>query len=750
MRHSGAILLSVLASSAAATEPVQAAAFSIPKLAAPTQCRGADGYVDAFGGRRTFLLEPDELNRLKAGREEDPAANAAIAELLTRADAALARRPGSVRDKKRLPPSGDRRDYMSLAPYWWPDPSKPGGAYVRRDGEVNPERATTDFDRTALSRMVADTETLALAYFHSDDPRYAAKAAQLVRTWFLASATAMNPNMNYAQAVPGRAEGRAEGVLDTSGFMKVIDAVGLIAPSGALSRNETAALEKWFGRYVDWMLTSRHGRAEQAAKNNHGLWYDAQIAHFALFARRPELAENVVLAFPRKRIATQFAPSGELPEELVRTRSFHYSVYSLHAAYDVAELAACLGYDLWRYSGPEGRSLRKATDFVAAYQGRSGEWPHEEREWPAAGLEALLARAAAIWPKAYPRTPSVAREIFGELPDGRPAERFRLTNARGTIVELISYGAAIARIALPRPGDAPVDVVVGPADLAGFVGSRRRFAIVGRYAGRLRGSVTIDGKNYPLKTNLQGVTVHGGDPGFDRALWSGIPFETPAGVGVVFTHVSPDGDQGFPGTLKVTARYTLERNADALVLDMEAVTDRPTVANLTNHAYFNLAGEGTVACHRLTVDADRYVAINARKLPTGALPPVEGSRLNFTRGRLIAETLQSGGLDDMLVMRPGGSARLSDEASGRSLTITTDQPGLQVFTGNGFDGSDRDRGGRPIVRHGGIALEPEHFPDSPWIAHFPSTAVTPAKPLRWHTRWAFDQEPPKPRVCRAS
>jgi galactose mutarotase-like enzyme len=745
-----AILGAALAFSSAASHPY-AAKTAIPKLAAPAQCSGVHGHGAAFGGRRTFLLRPAELVPIKAMRESDPAAKAAVTDILERAELALTRKPGSVMDKRTLPPSGDPHDYLSLAPYWWPNPSKPAGPYVRRDGEVNPGRATAAFDRSALTRMITDSETLALAYFYTEDPRFARKAAAVVRTWFLDPKTRMNPNMNYAQGVPGIAEGRAEGVLDTSGFTKVIDAVGLFGPSNALKPDEVRALEQWFGRYLDWMRTSPNGKAEQAARNNHALWYDAQLVHFALFARRPDTAEQVVRAFPTARIAPQFDPSGALPEELARTRSFHYSLYALAAAYNVADLAACLGYDLWNYSDVEGRSLRKATEFVAAYRRRREEWPHKEREWPAAELEALLRRADAAWPGAFNLSPTESRDSFGTLPDGRSVERFRLVNARGTTVELISYGAAIARIALKGEKGAAVDVVVGPDNLAGFVNSRRRFgAIVGRYAGRLRGSVRIDGKTYPLAVNPQGVTLHGGDPGFDRALWFGTPFETPAGVGVAFTHVSPHGDQGFPGRLMVTARYTLERNADALTLDIEAVADRPTVANLTNHVYFNLAGEGTVACHALDVEADSYVAVDARNLPTGTLMPVKGSRLDFTSSRLLGETFPNGGLNDMLVLRRAGAARLSDRASGRFLTLTTDQPGLQVFTGNSFDGTDRDQRGVPILRHAGVAIEPGHFPDSPWFAHFPSTEISPSRPLRWHARWSFDKSTSKPPGCPAS
>ncbi|PSJ39126.1 alginate lyase [Sphingomonas deserti] len=374
----------------------------MPGLSQPSTCRGVEGQSAAFGGRRTFLIDGEALTAIKAARE--PAVREAIADLTVRADRALARKAGSVVDKTRLPPSGDRHDYTSLAPYWWPDPKTPNGPYVRRDGEVNPERSTDAFDREALGRMVSDADTLGLAYFYTGEPRYAGKAASIVRAWFLDPATRMNSNMDFAQAVPGRERGRPEGVLDSSGFMQVIDAVGLIAPSGALTAAETKRLEAWFSDYVDWMLTSRNGRGEQAAKNNHGLWYDAQLIQFALFARRADIAEKTILAFPQARIAAQFDPSGALPAELARTRSFHYSLYALNPAFDVAKLATCFGYDLWNYSDPEGRSLRKATDLVAGYRGARERWPHPERAWPEAELEALLTRADDAWgPGSYPR-----------------------------------------------------------------------------------------------------------------------------------------------------------------------------------------------------------------------------------------------------------------------------------------------------------------------------------------------------------
>ena len=384
---------------AAAFSPSAAAAFS----PAPV-CDASEGYSASFGGRRIFTLRPDDLDAIKAALATDPAIGAAYRDLIAEADRALAARPASVMDKHSIPVSGDRHDYVSLARYWWPDPANPKGAYVRRDGDTNPDIGSNRFDRTALGRMAREADTLALAHYYSGERKYAEGAARVIRTWFLDPATAMNPNMNFAQTVPGVSNGRAEGVLDGASFIGVIDAAGLIGPSGALTPDETKALEGWFSRYLDWMLESPNGKKERKASNNHGLWYDAQVARFALFARRPDIAKRTVAAFPAARIARQVDLSGALPGELTRTRSFHYSLYALDAAYVVADSAACLGIDLYR-AVEKGRSLRKATDYVAAWRGRAADWPYKEQGWPAEGLDALLVRADTAWgPGVYPRT----------------------------------------------------------------------------------------------------------------------------------------------------------------------------------------------------------------------------------------------------------------------------------------------------------------------------------------------------------
>ena len=383
---------------AAAYFPSAAAAFS-----PDSTCEASEGYSASFEGRRTFTLRPDDLEAIKAALPSDPAVGAAYRDLIVRADKALAAKPASVMDKRGIPVSGDGHDYVSLARYWWPNPADAKGPYVRRDGDTNPDIESNRFDRSALSRMTREADTLALAFYYSSERKYAEGAARVIRTWFLDPATRMNPNMNFAQAVPGVSNGRPEGVLDGASFIGVIDAAGLIAPSGALAPAENAALEDWFGRYVDWMLKSPNGRGEGKASNNHGLWYDAQVARFALFARKPEIARRIALAFPKGRIAQQIDPAGALPKELTRTRSFHYSLYALGAAYTVADSAACLGIDLYR-AEEKGRSLRKATDYVAAYRGRAADWPYKEQGWPADTLDELLVRADSAWgPGAYPR-----------------------------------------------------------------------------------------------------------------------------------------------------------------------------------------------------------------------------------------------------------------------------------------------------------------------------------------------------------
>lgn len=362
------------------------------------RCDGSDGYAASFDGRRTFLWRPDWLMARKAhyaGGGQDRAYRS----LMSRANAALGHGTYTVVDKLRTPASGDKHDYMSMGPYWWPDRNRPGGLpYVRRDGQVNPERSTIAFDATDMTNFANDVESLALAYYFTGEERYATKAAEMIRVWFLEPETLMNPNLNHGQAVPGRVSGRAEGVIDVFRLVPVVESIGLLAPSPALTEAEHEGLRDWFAEMVQWMATSPIGREERAAENNHGVYYDMLISHFALFAGLDDVARTVADQFRTRRIDAQIEPDGTLPRELARTRSLHYTTWTITAAFDMATLGQCVGVDLWSHRGPDGQSLRAAVDYVAPYAGRTVDWPWPEQDKDETiGLYEALQRAAWAW-----------------------------------------------------------------------------------------------------------------------------------------------------------------------------------------------------------------------------------------------------------------------------------------------------------------------------------------------------------------
>lgn len=306
---------------------------------------------------------------------------AAHAALLRAAGEALNTRPLSVMDKQKSPPSGDKHDYFSVAPYWWPDPAKPNGLpYIRRDGVTIDARDSSDYDRRALARMSSAVATLGLAYRETRDEKYSAHAARMLRTWFLEPATRMNPNLKFAQAIPGITEGRGTGVIDTAGLVGVVQACDWMTASPALTAGERQELRQWFATYLDWLLTSKHGRDEAAAQNNHGTWYDVQTAAFALFAGRKDLARRIAEEARTKRIAAQIEPGGSMPRELARTKSFSYSSMNLRAFCDLAELARQVDVDLWRFTTADGRSIGKAIEYLAPYVDSGHVWPHPQIE----------------------------------------------------------------------------------------------------------------------------------------------------------------------------------------------------------------------------------------------------------------------------------------------------------------------------------------------------------------------------------
>lgn len=352
------------------------------------------------------------------------------------------------------------------------------------------------------------------------------------------------------------------------------------------------------------------------------------------------------------------------------------------------------------------------------------------------------------------RGPSVTRQPFGTLPDGSPVEIFTLTNAGGMEVRAMTYGGIIVSLRVPDRDRRMDDVVLGFDTAAEYVTKNSPYfgAIVGRYANRIaKGRFTLDGQTHQLAINNGPNHLHGGLKGFDKVIWRGEPFKNDAGAGVVFTHASADGDQDYPGTLQARVTYMLtDRNE--LTVDYHATTDQPTIVNLTQHSYFNLAGQGsrTILGHQLQINADRYTPVDATLIPTGERSPVEGTPLDFRKQRVLGSYIDAdheqirngGGYDHNFVLRPAGTApqlaaRVFEPTTGRTLEIATTEPGLQFYSGNFLDGTLAGKQGRVYKKRTGFCLETQHFPDSPNHPDFPSTVLRPGQEYTSRTVWTF-------------
>lgn len=350
---------------------------------------------------RAFSFPPGALEKAKARiAAGDPAIQSAFQQLCSEADKAMQLRPLSVLEKPKAPDSGDKHDYMSQAPYFWPDPTKPNGLpYIRKDGERNPEAKDENSDAPRIGRMSSASETLALAYFFTGKDAYAEKAATLLRAWFLDPATRMNPNLNFAQAIPGLNTGRGTGMIESRGLIAVTDAVALLAGSKNWTAADQRGVVDWMRAYLDWAQNSKNGKDEAAAKNNHGSHYDAQLAHFALFVGQRDLAKSLVENAKTRRIALQIKPDGSQPLELSRADSFGYSRFNLLALFDLATVGEYVGVDLWRYQTDSGAGIRKAFDFLMPYvEDPTKEWPYENgKKSNRDVLGGLLWQAASVY-----------------------------------------------------------------------------------------------------------------------------------------------------------------------------------------------------------------------------------------------------------------------------------------------------------------------------------------------------------------
>lgn len=374
-----------------------------------------------------------------------------------------------------------------------------------------------------------------------------------------------------------------------------------------------------------------------------------------------------------------------------------------------------------------------------------------------AGIAALLALLPFV---SHAETDAAFEaEPFGTLADGQKVSRYTLRNKAGLSVQFLSYGGIITAISTPDKTGKFANIVLGFPTLEGYTrdsaaGGLYFGALVGRYANRIANATfDLDGSTYHLAATEPPNTLHGGRNGFDKKIWSvkKIPDLTDA-TGAELTLVSPDGDEGFPGTLTVHVSYILD-NTNRLSIRYRASTDRPTVLNLTNHSYFNLGGEGsgTVENHVLTLNADHYTPTDAASIPTGDIAKVENTPLDFRTPHRIGERLrstfsqmrQARGYDQNWVLNaptgtaPGLAATLTDPASGRSLSVSTTQPGLQVYTGNSLDGRYAGPSGQTYRQTDGIALETQFFPDSPHHPNFPSTVLRPGEDFDQTTIFEF-------------
>ena len=352
---------------------------------------------------------------------------------------------------------------------------------------------------------------------------------------------------------------------------------------------------------------------------------------------------------------------------------------------------------------------------------------------------------------------SVQSTPFGTIATGQTAELYTLRNAHGVEVQLTNYGGIITSIKTPDRSGRFADIVLGYDDLAGYLKDSPYFgAIVGRYANRIaRGHFTLDGKTYTLAINNGPNSLHGGLKGFDKVMWTAHPFRDQTGEGVALDYVSPDGEEGYPGTLRAKVTYTLTPD-DRLIVDYNATTDKATPVNLSQHTYWNLVGDAAsdILGHLLTINADAITPVDSTLIPTGEIMPVAGTPFDFRTPTPIGARIDQrentqirygNGYDHNFVLNRGSAApdalvhaaRVVEPSSGRTLDVYTSQPGLQFYSGNFLDGSITGKGGRVYRFRYGLALETQHFPDSPNHPNFPSTILRPGEQFRSRTVFQF-------------
>lgn len=373
------------------------------------------------------------------------------------------------------------------------------------------------------------------------------------------------------------------------------------------------------------------------------------------------------------------------------------------------------------------------------------------------GMIMVILSAAGCGPEGETSRGIVSQEPFGSTPDGKAVELFTMVNAGGMEVRAISYGGTIISLKTPDRTGALGDIVLGFDNLQGYLDGTPYFgAIIGRYGNRIGGAAfELDGVTYTLAANDGPNHLHGGVKGFDKVLWQGEIFDDERGIGVVFTYTSPDGEEGYPGALQARVTYTLT-DANELVVDYAATTDKATPVNLTQHSYFNLAGQGSgdILGHELVLAADAYTPVDATLIPTGEIATVEGTPFDFRTPHTIGERI---GAEDQQIGFGGGydhnwvlngtqadgmtlAARVFEPTTGRTMEILTTEPGIQFYSGNFLDGTLVGKDGAVYSYRTGFCLETQHYPDSPNQPLFPSTILRPGEEYRTTTVFRFGAE----------
>jgi aldose 1-epimerase len=395
---------------------------------------------------------------------------------------------------------------------------------------------------------------------------------------------------------------------------------------------------------------------------------------------------------------------------------------------------------------------------------------HRVRIWPLVGCASLvLALGACTERKETPTAPpspsapaskaGFKKEAFGTTADGKAVDLYTLTNAKGTEVRAMTYGGIIVSLRVPDRDGKLGDVVLGRDTLAQYVEASPYFgAIIGRYGNRIgKARFTLDGKEYKLAANNGPNALHGGVRGFDKVVWQAEPFQKDGNVGVVFSYTSPDGEEGYPGTLQAQVTYTLGDD-DTLAFAYHATTDKATPVNLTQHSYFNLAGDGAgdILGHEVTLKASRFTPVDKTLIPTGELKSVEGTPFDFRTPQTIGARINAddeqikfgGGYDHNFVLdrEEGGTLQLAatvyEPTSGRVMEVSTTEPGIQFYSGNFLDGTITGKSGHVYKHRTGFCLETQHFPDSPNKPKFPSTILKPGATYDTRTVYAFSVRKP--------